>query len=233
MVSSSLTKLVFFGCLLLLTFTDNLVAGKSGKVKLNLYYESLCPGCQEFIVDDLGKIFDYDLYTITDLKLFPFGNAELSDNLTVTCQHGEEECKLNALEACALRTWPDQKSQYSFIRCVESDTKGWESCVKNSGREKAINDCYNGDLSRKLILGYATKTKNLKPPHEYVPWVTLNGKPLDDSVQSTDDLVAQICNAYKGKTTLPKVCNSSASMSKSPERKWKLQVSYANKATNY
>ncbi|CAL9224982.1 unnamed protein product [Arabidopsis halleri] len=105
MASASLTKLVFFACLLMLTFTDNLVAGESGKVKLNLYYESLCPGCQEFIVDDLEyiNIFDYDLYTITHLKLVPFGNAKLSDNLTVTCQ----ECKLNAFEACAIRTWPD------------------------------------------------------------------------------------------------------------------------------
>ncbi|KAG7547911.1 Gamma interferon inducible lysosomal thiol reductase GILT [Arabidopsis suecica] len=180
MASSSLTKFVFFSCLLLLTFTDNLAAGESGKVKLNLYYESVCPGCQEFIVDDLGKIFDYDLYTITHVKLVPFGNAKLSDNLTVTCQNGEEECKLNALEACAIRTWPDTKSHYSFIRCVENDTKGWDSCVKNSGREKAINDCYNGDLYRKLILRYATQTISLKPPHEYVPWLTLNGKPLDD-----------------------------------------------------
>ncbi|CAH8277001.1 unnamed protein product [Arabidopsis lyrata] len=186
MASDSLTKLVLFACVLLLTFSENLVAGDSDKVKLNLYYESLCPGCQEFIVDDLSKIFDYDLYTITHLKLVPFGNAKLSDNLTITCQHGEEECKLNALEACAIRTWPDP---------------------------------------RKLILRYATQTISLKPPHEYVPWVTLNGKPLDDNVQSMDDLMAQICKAYKGKTALPKVCNSSALMSKSPKRKvWKLQV---------
>ena len=87
MVSPSFsTKLVFFACFVLFTFSHKLVTGESDKVELNLYYESLCPGCQEFIVDDLGKIFDYDLYTITDLKLFPFGNAELSDNLTVTCQ---------------------------------------------------------------------------------------------------------------------------------------------------
>lgn len=54
------------------------------------------------------------------------------------------------------------------------------------------------------------------------------------SVQSMDDLMAQICKAYKGKAPLPNVCNSSALMSKSPKRKvWKLQVSYADKAINY
>lgn len=51
-----------------------------------------------------------------------------------------------------------QKSHYSFIRGVENDTKGWESCVKNSGREKAINDCYNGDLYRKVPIYELKKT---------------------------------------------------------------------------
>ncbi|KAL0753482.1 hypothetical protein Bca101_091150 [Brassica carinata] len=108
MTSSSSHRLVFF-CLacLLFTFSYNFVAGESDKVKLNLYYESLCPYCQSFIADGLVKIFDSDLHTITDLKLVPFGNAHVSDKLTVTCQHGEEECKLNAIEACAIRTWPD------------------------------------------------------------------------------------------------------------------------------
>ena len=87
MTSSSSHRLVFF-CLacLLFTFSYNFVAGESDKVKLNLYYESLCPYCQSFIADGLVKIFDSDLHTITDLKLVPFGNAHVSDKLTVTCQ---------------------------------------------------------------------------------------------------------------------------------------------------
>ncbi|EOA17829.1 hypothetical protein CARUB_v10006230mg [Capsella rubella] len=234
MASCSSTKLVVvFAYLVLLTFSDNLVTGESDNVKLNLYYESLCPGCQDFIVHYLVKVFDSDLYTITDVKLVPFGNAKVSKNLTVTCQHGEEECKLNALEACGIRTFTDPKSHYWFIRCVENDTKHWESCVKNYGFEKYIYDCYNGDISKELILEYAKQTMSLKPPHEYVPWVTLNGKPLDDSVQSLDDFVAQICKAYKGKAPLPKLCDSSVLMPKSPKRKVpKLQVSYADKAIN-
>ncbi|AEE83200.1 unnamed protein product [Arabidopsis thaliana] len=232
MASSSATKFVdlfpclFLACLFVFTYSNNLVvAENSNKVKINLYYESLCPYCQNFIVDDLGKIFDSDLLKITDLKLVPFGNAHISNNLTITCQHGEEECKLNALEACGIRTLPDPKLQYKFIRCVEKDTNEWESCVKKSGREKAINDCYNGDLSQKLILGYAKLTSSLKPKHEYVPWVTLNGKPLYDNYHN---LVAQVCKAYKGKD-LPKLCSSSVLY----ERKVsKFQVSYVDEAIN-
>ncbi|VVB01375.1 unnamed protein product [Arabis nemorensis] len=186
-------KLVFFflACLLMFTFSDdNLVAGDSDKVKLNLYYESLCPGCQEFIVDGLVKVFDSDLHTITDLTLVPFGNAKISDNLTVACQHGEEECKLNAIEACAIKTWPNP-----------------------------------------LILAYAKQTLSLKPKHKYVPWVTVNGKPLYEKV---NDFVAQVCKAYKGKSALPKVCNSSAlSKSRESNNVFKLQVSYADEAINY
>ncbi|KAJ0252875.1 hypothetical protein HA466_0119960 [Hirschfeldia incana] len=234
---ASSNKCVLFPCLffacLLFTISEKHVAGESGKVKVNLYYESLCPGCQKFIVNYLVKIFDSDLNTITDLKLVPFGNAEVSDNLTVTCQHGEEECKLNAIEACAIRTWPDPKKHYWFIRCVEKDTANWESCLKNSRRKKAINDCYNSDLHKTLILAYANMTLSLKPQPQYVPWVTLNSKPLDAvNVQNPGDFVAQICKAYKGKAALPKLCNSSA-LSKSLESKVpKLQVSYANEARN-
>ncbi|CAA7027877.1 unnamed protein product [Microthlaspi erraticum] len=227
-MASSSNKLVFFflACLFMFTFSDNLVAGDSDKVKLNLYYESLCPFCQDFIVNDLVKIFDSDLYTITDLKLIPFGNAKVSSNLTVTCQHGEEECKLNAIEACAIRAWPNPKLHYTFIRCVENDTKDWTSCVKDSSREKAISDCYNGDLSKKLILGYAKQTLALKPKKQYVPWVTINGEPLFDNYK---DFVPQVCKAYKGNAAdLPKICNSSA-LPKCPESKVsKLQVSYAD-----
>ncbi|XP_013708206.2 gamma-interferon-responsive lysosomal thiol protein-like isoform X2 [Brassica napus] len=224
MTSSSSHRLVFF-CLacLLFTFSYNFVAGESDKVKLNLYYESLCPYCQSFIADGLVKIFDSDLHTITDLKLVPFGNAHVSDKLTVTCQHGEEECKLNAIEACAIRTWPDPNVHYWFIRCIENDTTNWESsCFTKYGGKKAIKDCYTSDLSKTLILGYANQTLSLKPKHIYVPWVTVNGKPQ-----------YEVCKAYKGKASLQKICHSSA-LSKSPQSKVvKLQVSYADEVFNH
>ncbi|XP_010450256.1 PREDICTED: gamma-interferon-inducible-lysosomal thiol reductase [Camelina sativa] len=220
--SSYSTKLVFLACLVLFTSSNKLVAGESDKVKLNLYYESLCPSCQNFIVHYLGKVFSTDLHTITDLKLVPFGNAHVSDDLTVTCQHGEEECKLNALEACAISTWPNQRLHYRFIRCVETNTNAWESCAKKYGGDKAISDCYNGDLSKELILGYANQTLSLKPEHKYVPWMTLNGEPLYENIDNFVDLV---CKAYNGKAALPKLCNSSAlSKMKVPM----LQFSYAN-----
>ncbi|KAJ4875800.1 Gamma interferon responsive lysosomal thiol (GILT) reductase family protein [Raphanus sativus] len=227
---SSSNKLMFFfsASLLLFLFSTNFVAGESDKVKLNLYYESLCPYCHKFITNDLVKFFKSDLHRIADLKLVPFGNAKVSDNLTVTCQHGEEECKLNAIAACAIRTWPNPKMHYWFIRCVEKNTKNWgESCFKTYGGEKAIRDCYAGDLSKKLILGYAKQTLNLKPKKKYVPWVTVNGTPLYDNY---DDFVAQVCKAYNGKAPLPKLCYSSASAKK---KALKLQVSYANEAFHY
>ncbi|CAN8324078.1 unnamed protein product [Cochlearia groenlandica] len=227
--SNKLLTLCFLACKLLFVFSDNHVVGKSNKVKLNLYYESLCPYCQNFIINGLFKIFDSDLYKIIDFKLVPFGNAKVSANRTVTCQHGEEECKLNAIEACAIRTWPDPKWHYKFIRCVEMDTKNWNSCTLEDPRsEKSMNDCYNGNLSYFmycLILGYAKQTLNLNPKKTYVPWVTLNGKPL---YESYEDFVPQVCNAYKGKAALPKLCNSISSHKKKTS---KLRVSYTNETT--
>ncbi|KAJ0792235.1 putative gamma interferon inducible lysosomal thiol reductase GILT [Helianthus annuus] len=56
------------------------------KVKLALYYEALCPGCTDFIINDLSKIFDNGLIDIVDLKLSPYGNAKISSNGTIVCQ---------------------------------------------------------------------------------------------------------------------------------------------------
>ncbi|KAG2275548.1 hypothetical protein Bca52824_058103 [Brassica carinata] len=214
--SSSSNKLMFFflAFLLLFLFSTNLVAGESDKVKLNLYYESLyleslCDHTtvkkkKKIITDDLVKLFESDLHGITDLKLVPFGNAKVPDNLTVICQHGEEECKLNAIEACAVRTWPNP----------------------TYGGEKAIRDCYSGDISKNLILAYAKQTLNLKPKKKYVPWVTVNSMPLYDNY---DDFVVQVCKAYKGRSPLPKFCSSASAKKKVLT----LQVSYADEAFHY
>lgn len=57
------------------------------KVNLTLYYETLCPGCEGFIVNDLVRVFNTDLKSIVNLHLVPFGNANVTgSNKTVTCQ---------------------------------------------------------------------------------------------------------------------------------------------------
>lgn len=56
------------------------------KLELTLYYEALCPFCENFIVNYLYKLFDNGLISIVDLKLSPYGNAKIRSNGTIVCQ---------------------------------------------------------------------------------------------------------------------------------------------------
>lgn len=62
------------------------VVSAGEKVELTLYYEALCPYCENFIVNYLYKIFHKGLISIVDLKLSPYGNAKITSNGTVICQ---------------------------------------------------------------------------------------------------------------------------------------------------
>ncbi|CAM8967599.1 unnamed protein product [Rhodiola kirilowii] len=205
-------------CLLLLTaFTTAssirlmLPESSSGKVSLVLYYETLCPYCSNFIVNYLDKLFaDDELIEIVDLKLVPYGNAKISSNGTIICQHGNWECVLNTIETCAIDVLPSLKEHFPFIYCVETlvyqhQYTEWTQCFDKLGVDpKPIMECYNNGRGTELELQYAAETGSLQPPHKYVPWVTVNGEPLYDDYEN---FVAYICKAYKG-STAPNTCSS-------------------------
>ncbi|XP_054818943.1 gamma-interferon-responsive lysosomal thiol protein [Prosopis cineraria] len=186
-----------------------LPSSHSQKVSVGLYYESLCPYSANFIVNYLVKLFEDDLISVVDLKLFPWGNAKLRGNNTFDCQHGPFECLLNTVEACAIDTWPDLNEHFPFIYCVEAlvyefKYREWESCFQKLDLDpKPIDKCYTSEHGKELELKYAAETNALQPPHKYVPWVVVDGEPL---YEDYENFISYICKAYEG-TNIPKSCS--------------------------
>ncbi|XP_055829589.1 gamma-interferon-responsive lysosomal thiol protein-like [Solanum dulcamara] len=181
------------------------------KVSLTLYYESLCPGCSNFIVNYLPKIFKNGMINFVDLKLVPWGNTKIQPNNTFKCQNGPDECFLDTVEACALDVWPHLKEHFPFIYCVESliyhkNYIQWETCFEKLNlKKKLVTDCVGRERGKKLELRYAAET----PPHKFVPWVVVDGQPLYSDYR---EFISYICKAYNGTAPVPG-CSSSNSLS--------------------
>ena len=82
---------------------SRLVTMDDTPVLVELYYESLCPGCRNFISTMIFPTFDKLRDTgIVKFGLYPYGNAVQKENpdgsWNITCQHGQEECLGNTLE---------------------------------------------------------------------------------------------------------------------------------------
>ncbi|XP_052179643.1 gamma-interferon-responsive lysosomal thiol protein [Diospyros lotus] len=184
-------------------------SASSDRVALDLYYESLCPYSANFIVNHLFNIFRNGIISIVRLHLVPWGNARIRGNDTFVCQHGALECLLNTVEACAIETWPDLNKHFSVIFCIEDlvyrrMSSQWEDCFDKLGLDLSpVAECCNSGLGKELELQYAAETNALQPPHEYVPWVVVDGQPL---YEDYENFMSYICKAYKG-TDVPKACS--------------------------
>ncbi|KAL9238908.1 hypothetical protein vseg_013276 [Gypsophila vaccaria] len=193
---------------------EKVVPVPTGKVPVSLYYESLCPGCQEFILEDLSPMFKNGLIDIVDLRLVPWGNARLYSNKSFACQHGPPECFLNTVEACAINAWPTPSAHFPFINCVENlayegKHTEWETCfTKLSLDPKLVKGCSSGQHGIELELHYANETAALSPQHEFVPWVVVDNKPIKEDIEN---FIVYICKAYKG--TPPSACHGKSSHS--------------------
>ncbi|KNA06978.1 hypothetical protein SOVF_176150 [Spinacia oleracea] len=184
------------------------------KVDLTLYYETLCPYCSYFIAHDLVRLFTTGLISIVNLRLVPWGNADVEPSGYFQCQHGSGECLLNTVEACAVDAYPDTYKHYFMIQCIESlayqnREAEWQSCFDQVSLDsKPIFDCYNQGNGRRLELQYAYETSQLNPPHAYVPWVLVNNQPLRQDYQN---FIAYICREYRG-SSVPAACSSAEFM---------------------
>ena len=167
------------------------------KVKASLYYESYCPGCEQFITRDLVEFRAMeDMMAITDLELVPYGNAHVitRDPPTFQCQHGDKECYGNYVELCAQKHFSDEEA-WKMILCEETSVdfsdEGVAACAKEAGIDAAVVlECAKGTEGPLLHLEAADKT----PSHKWVPWVIVDGKVMGEE----DDFLDMVCDAYKG-----------------------------------
>ncbi|XP_006640006.1 gamma-interferon-inducible lysosomal thiol reductase [Lepisosteus oculatus] len=173
-------------------------------VEVALYYESLCGGCREFLVEMLFPTWSM-LHDIMNVTLVPYGNAQetlVKKEYKFTCQHGEEECLGNMVETCILHYTP-----YALyvLFCMESSNdvvNSAQTCLKlydPSVEWGKIMSCANGTLGNQLMHTNAQMTDALKPPHQYVPWVTINGEHTEElQNKAMASLYTLVCSLYKG-----------------------------------
>jgi len=193
-----------------------LITVEEAPVTVELYYESFCPGCRQFITTQLFPTFNKLKDTgIMKVGLFPYGNAreqQLPDgSWKFQCQHGGRECQGNILEACIMNHLDWDSSVYMpVISCMEgADDPVYAAlgCVRDLSKlnYQDVDKCAKGAEGNALMHQIAVKTEGLSPAHQYVPWIVVNGihnKQVQDEAQ--EDLLSYVCKLYKG--TKPKEC---------------------------
>ncbi|TXG58879.1 hypothetical protein EZV62_016708 [Acer yangbiense] len=138
---------------------------KPQKVDLVVYYKTLSPRCADFIVNYLKLVFQTDLNTIVNLRLVPWVNAKVI-NGTIYCWQGEAlECYLNFIEACVIKAYPEVKTHFPLISCIEAENSTlmqvkrsqdvenfWRKCAHNLGfPHEPIDKCFNSGEVIKVI----------------------------------------------------------------------------------
>lgn len=95
----------------------------SAQLHIGLYYESLCPACQDFATNQLYPIYN-DIRNHIELLLVPFGKSESVNNgEAFFCQHGPAECSGNEIQSCVFDAINyDQDASVRFLNCQMQST---------------------------------------------------------------------------------------------------------------
>jgi len=207
--------------LLLLSYAS---AAAPAKIEFALYYEALCPYCQDFVANNMNNALDKGVLDMANIKVVPYGNARTSSSGAITCQHGADECTGNRLENCVLdRMTKASETMFRKLKAIVClETKGWEqgatwasaldACADGFSLNRSdITTCYTGSEGDALhrAAGEATPSD-----HQYVPWVVVDGTHVnttdENQILDTNGLFPWICNKWASiGGTKPATCPSS------------------------
>ncbi|MCL4153176.1 UNVERIFIED_CONTAM: hypothetical protein GTU68_060532, partial [Idotea baltica] len=150
-------------------------------VKVDLYYETLCPYSIDYFVNQLYPTWTL-MSDIMDVHLYPFGNADyanpIGEGWLFTCQHGQDECKGNMIHACAQNQFNDIYVEMDFVNCLLSadhPPDAGQVCAEAVGKPWApIELCINSIEGQNLLHAVALEQEKLDPALYFVPWILVN-----------------------------------------------------------
>jgi len=191
-------------------------ASSTGKVRLNVFYETMCPHCLNFMTQGLRPVWqDPELRAHVDLHLYPSGNAvavpannlsagysfwhrdNMDQNYVFLCQHGEAECLGNMIQACAVKELKEPSQYLSLIFCMSAlpqfaVEKSSFECAKELKMDLTpVRACVQSPEGRAHMYQITTFSNTLNPPRQHVPWVTLDDEHFEEA--DTGDLLSPLC----------------------------------------
>ncbi|SPP81222.1 GILT-like protein 3 [Drosophila guanche] len=175
------------------------------RLLLAIHYEALCPDSVYFIRRRLhDALLDNDWWQYTELKLYPFGKAGFYNNtatkeMQVFCQHGWEECELNALHGCILETL-EIKEAFKLIYCMmRAYSNQLDKCSTHLGLDvSAARKCKQTRNTPEILAPYGKET--LKLGLSFVPTIVFENvfEPYEQS-SIRYNFEGHFCSQYERK----------------------------------
>jgi len=190
---------------------------ESENVKIDVYYETLCPDSIQFIRRQLYPTFN-KIGEIMDITLIPYGKAEhneYKEDVEIYCHHGIKECEGNTIQSCAIQQFNNNMTVIlPYINCMETEFYGRRrpqissiasKCASDHGiNYTSIETCSSSLDGKRLHLANGVKTQRLSPSLTFVPWIVIN----DNYTESNQDTALYgnfkklICQSYQGSVPL-------------------------------
>jgi len=194
----------------------------SNTVKIDVYYETLCPDSIQFIRQKLYPTFG-KIGEIMDINLIPYGKAEHTqyrEDVEIYCHHGSKECEGNTIQSCAIKYLDNNMTVVlPYVNCMENrfygryrphiSTIANECAITHGINYTQIQNCSSSLEGKRLHIKNGERTQRLSPKLTFVPWVVINNAftETDQNIALYGDFKTLICDKYQG-TTPPNNCNS-------------------------
>ncbi|KRT83358.1 hypothetical protein AMK59_4067 [Oryctes borbonicus] len=165
---------------LLVVFVGYTIA--QNKLKVDIFYEALCPDSLNFIKYQLKPSWEQIKPAVT-LNFVPFGKSVSFNDANFECHHGPRECEGNKVMSCALHRIRDPTVMVHFVSCYmnrfmkyarRNSKEFGQSCVAKAGLNwnDDIKQCYESHLGTLLQLNAEKQTNVYKL--DFIPTIIYN-----------------------------------------------------------